>query len=143
MLVNTSSRLNKFTKFPINYELIFVNDGSSDIKYNVQQLGQPVLAGNIATNVRNKIVLKNNEPIYQIHNYNQFENKGYAVTISEFKCSPYTYEGKYGASAGSNLRNALYIIDMQIEIHKKTGSQLDLYDVVDFQKTIFVVEEFI
>ena len=125
------------------------SDGSSDIKYNVQQLGQPLLAGNIVTNVRNKIILKNNEAMMgpvvngQIHNYFQFENKGYAVTISEFKCSPYEYEGKYGASAGTDLRNALYIIDMQIEIHKRSGSQLKLYDVVDFQKTIFVTDEFI
>jgi len=116
-----------------------------NIKYKVQELGGPLLAGNIATNVRNKIIFKDigTGSFPMMNNYFQFENKGYAVTISEFNCSPYAYEPKYGASAGSNLRNALYIINMQIEIHKKSGSQLKLYDVVDFQKTIFVIDEFI
>ena len=118
-------------------------DNSADIKYSVQELGQPLLSGNITTNIRNKIILKNNAPIDLAQNYYNFQNKGYAVTISEFKCSPYSYQAKYGASAASDLSTAIYIVDMQIEIHKESNGQLELYNVMDFQKTIFVTDEFI
>tara|TARA_Y100000814_G_scaffold60147_1_gene37286 strand:- start:372 stop:998 length:627 start_codon:yes stop_codon:yes gene_type:complete len=113
------------------------------IKYNIQELEQPLLAGNVATNIRNKRILKDNAPIDPFLNYTNFENKGYAVTISEFRCSPYSYQGKYGGAASNNLSGSVYIIDMQIEIHEVSGNQLALCNTIDFQKTIFVTDEFI
>ena len=37
----------------------------------------------------------------------------------------------------------IYIVDLQIEIHKEADGQLELYNTMDFQKTIFVTDEFI
>ena len=35
------------------------------------------------------------------------------------------------------------ILESQIEIHKEADGQLELYNTMDFQKTIFVTDEFI
>ena len=51
--------------------------------------------------------------------------------------------GKYGAGAIANIDNVFYVVDLQIDIYKKSGSELKHYNTVDFQKTIFVTDEFI
>ena len=80
--------------------------------------------------------------------YNQFENKGYAVSISKFKCNELgviNNMSKYGnRSFDSNrLKNATYIVDMQIEIYKRSGSEMKLYNTIDFQRTLVVKNEII
>ena len=124
-----------------------MNFVGSDIKYHVQEVANPF------HNKSNHLVLKNNEPIYQNNNhienhYNEFSNKGYAVTISEFACSRLAdnYQNQYGddSNPSGTLRDAVYIVDLQIEIYKEqSNGHLELYNTVDFQKTIFVSNVFI
>ena len=96
---------------------------------------------------------KNNEPIHLNNNninqhFNDFENQNYSVSISEFSCNELGFAGnteRYGSRPfdGSKLRNALYIVDFQVEIYKKIRDEMELYNTIDFQRTIFVSDEFI
>ena len=133
------------------------DNGNTDIKYSVDYMVSDPLH-----NISQHQINKNNEPIHRNNNtmnqyYNEFENKGYAVTISEFKCTELTNVGnntqfgeenpttRYGYrpfdTAAFEL--AMYIVDLQIEIYKKVGALMELYNRVDFQRTIFVSDEFI
>jgi len=125
------------------------NDNTSDIKYSINYMGTDPLHENIQKhqiNKNNQPIHKNNDGVNQY--YNEFENKGYAVSISEFKCNelssaPSTL--KYGNRPydGSRLESAVYIVDLQIEIYKKTRTSMELYNTIDFQRTLFVTDEFI
>ena len=122
------------------YSIIRVefDDDSNNIKYN---------------NNNNIGIMKDNEPIYENNNtvnqyFNDFENSNYSIVISEFKCNELGYAGntdKYGNRPfdGAEFKNAFYIVDMQIEIYKDIKNTLEIYNVVDFQRTIFVSDEFI
>ena len=90
------------------------------------------------------------KPRYILVSYTplHFENKNYSILVSEFSCSDLNSAGsteRYGSRPfdGSNFRSSLYIIDMQVEIYKKIKDELRLYNVVDFQRTVFVNDEFI
>jgi len=122
------------------YSIIRVefDDNSADIKYS-----HNLLEG----------IMKDNEPIHENNNtvdqyFNDFENSNYSIVISEFKCNELGYAGntdKYGNRPfdGSEFKNAFYVVDMQIEIYKDIKNMLEFYNVVDFQRTIFVSDEFI
>ena len=104
-------------------------------------------------NIQRHQINKNNQPIHKDNDavnqyYNEFENKGYAVSISEFKCNELgfaTGTEKYGNRPydGNQLESAVYIVDLQIEIYKKSGDFMELYNTIDFQRTLFVTDEFI
>ena len=118
------------------------NDGTSDIKYSVSG---PVLGPNE--------IHKNNEPIHENNNtinqyFNQFKNHDYAVVISKFKCNELGYAGNtefYGNRPfdGNKLENAVYLVDMQLKLYKEKKGVMELYNTIDFQRTIFVTDEFI
>ena len=123
------------------------DNGNADIKYSVDYM-----ASNPLHNITKHQINKNNEAIHGINEtlnqyYNEFENKGYAVTISEFKCNELGFASgteKYGdRHDGHQLESAVYIVDLQIEIYKKTGASMELYNTIDFQRTLFVTDEFI
>lgn len=125
------------------------DDNAQDIKYSVDYMPTDPLHYNVQKHQINK----NNQPIHKnnddvSHYYNEFENKGYAVTISKFKCNEIGYSSdtqKYGNRPydGNKIENAVYIVDLQIEIYKKTGFSMELYNTIDFQRTLFVKDEFI
>ena len=125
------------------------DDGTPDIKYSIGYMASDPLHENIQQQQveRNtQAIHRNNDAVNQY--YNEFENKGYAVSISKFKCNQVGTPGgpstaKYGNTPGGKLRQATYIVDMQIEIHRKTGDSMDLYNTIDFQRVLFVKEEFI
>ncbi len=59
-----------------------------DVKYSISNMGSSSMHDNLPMHQ----VLKNNNPIHEDgsrsnYYYNEFENKGYAVTISKFKCN--------------------------------------------------------
>ena len=122
------------------YSIIRVefDDNSADIKYN---------------NSPADGIMKDNEPIHENNNtldqyFNDFENANYSVRVSEFKCNELGYAGgtdKYGNRPydGSELKNAFYIVDMQVKIYRDIKNELKLYNTIDFQRTIFVSNEFI
>jgi len=118
---------------------VWFTDSNNEIKYSIN------------SNVGG--INKNNEPIHinndNINQYfDDFENKNYSVSISEFKCNELGSAGsteRYGNRPfdGNQLKNAMYIVDIQMEIYKKIQNELKLYNIVDFQRTIFVSDEFI
>ena len=125
------------------------NNGVADIKYSIDYM----ITNSLHDNLGKHQINKNNEPIHENNNainqyYNEFENKGYAVTISEFKCNELGFSSeteKYGNRPydGNQLESAIYIVDLQIEIYKKDGISMELYNTIDFQRTLFVTDEFI
>ena len=121
-------------------------DGAPDIKYQVVESPNPFFNNNNTQIFKNnELIHKNNDDIDE--GYNQFENKNYFVEITRFECNEYDHAegmvGKYGAGAIANIDNVFYVVDLQIDIYKKSGSELKHYNTVDFQKTIFVTDEFI
>ena len=145
--ISESFKLNNIEDISIGnydgYSIIRVNfpvlDDNSEIKYSID-----AVSGGIN---------KNNEPIHANNNtlnqyFNDFENKNYSILVSEFSCSDLNSSEsteRYGPRPfdGSNFRSSLYIIDMQVEIYKKIRDELELYNIVDFQRTVFVNDEFI
>lgn len=145
--ISESFKLNNIEDISIGnydgYSIIRVNfpvlDNNSEIKYSIDAVSGAIN--------------KNNEPIHANNNtlnqyFNDFENKNYSILVSEFSCSDLNSAGsteRYGSRPfdGSNFRSSLYIIDMQVEIYKKIKDELRLYNVVDFQRTVFVNDEFI
>ena len=125
------------------------SNGNADIKYSVDYMTSNPMHENIQKhqiNKNNQPIHKNNDNVNQY--YNEFENKGYAVTISEFKCNELGFSTgteKYGNRPydGNRLESSVYIVDLQIEIYKKDGISMKLYNTIDFQRTLFVTDEFI
>jgi len=125
------------------------DDNTSDIKYSIDYMASNPLHDNVQRhqiNKNNQAIHRSNDAVNQY--YNEFENKGYAVSISKFKCNQLNFAGnteKYGNRPydGSQLTNAVYIVDLQIEIYKKMRSSMELYNTIDFQRTLFVTDEFI
>ena len=149
----TTSNIDKINidSYTDGYSIVRVefDDNTADIKYSVDYMVSNPLHENIQKhqiNKNNQPIHKNNDAVNQY--YNDFENKGYAVTISEFKCNELGFSSgteKYGNRPydGNQIESAVYIVDMQIEIYKKTGASMQLYNTVDFQRTLFVTDEFI
>ena len=125
------------------------DDNTSDIKYSIDYMDSNPLHDNVRRhqiNKNNQSIHRNNDAVNQY--YNEFENKGYAVSISKFKCNELDFAGnteKYGNRPydGNKLTNAVYIVDLQIEIYKKMKNSMELYNTIDFQRTLFVTDEFI
>ena len=127
---------------------VWINNGN-DISYDVQSIPSGPIDGNIAKNQINKnsiAIHKENDAVNQY--YNEFENKGYTVSISKFKCNELGVSNtmtKYGNRPfdGTQFKNATYIVDLEIEIYKRVGADMELYNTIDFQRTLFVKSEFI
>ena len=125
------------------------DDNTADIKYSVDYM----LSNPFHENVQKHQINKNNQPIHVNNDavkqyYNEFENKGYAVSISKFKCNELSFSSgteKYGNRPydGNRLESAVYIVDLQIELYKKIKNSMELYNTIDFQRTLFVIDEFI
>ena len=104
-------------------------------------------------NVEQHQINKNNIPIHEENDainqyYNEFENKGYAVSISKFKCNELGSVDnmtRYGNRPfdGTQFKNATYIVDLEIKIYKRVAAGMELYNTIDFQRTLFVKSEFI
>ena len=117
-----------------NYSVVrveFTDSNASDIKYSIAYMPSDP----IHQNVQKYQVHKNNQPIHKNNDtvnqyYNEFENKGYAVSISEFKCEP-------------SLQGAVYVINLEIEIYKRAGDSMERYNIIDFERTLFVTDDFI
>ena len=119
---------------------VWFTDSNNEIKYSINS------AASGGINKNNEPIHVNNDNINQY--FNDFENKNYSVSISEFKCNELGSAGsteRYGNRPfdGNQLKNAVYIVDLQMEIYKKIQNELKLYNIVDFQRTIFVSDEFI
>ena len=131
---------------------VWFTNSNSEIKYSVDSAYG--------------VINKNNEPIHANNDhmnqhFNDFENKNYTVVISDFRCieldqasdvpgeNPLSSNGgssdRYGNRNydGADFQNALYIVDFQMEIYKKIKNDIKLFNIIDFQRTIFVNDEFI
>ena len=147
--LNTDIQNINISTFESNYNTIniYYNDDFDHTQYSINSaLGQ-------VNDVSQQKINKNSGPIHEENEtmnqfYNEFENKGYAVSISKFKCAKLGENNsmtKYGTRSfdSNSLKNATYIVDMQIQIYKKTGANVALYNAIDFQKTLFVKNKII
>ena len=117
------------------------------------------------------IINKNNNPIhnenkdyidsYRFKYLNDLENKNYRIVVSDFSClelesiSGSSFGGsplganspgadRYGPrSDGGKFKDALYVVGFQMQIYKQINDDLELFNVVSFQRTVFVHNEFI
>ena len=135
--------------FESNYDIIriYYNDD-----FNYTQYSSESGSGQI-NDTYQRTITKNRRPIHRENDsmnqfYNEFENKGYSVSISKFKCARLGVNNsmaKYGNRSfdSNDLKDATYIVDMQVEIYKKNGDNVALYNTIDFQRTLFMKNKII
>ena len=126
----------------------FTDSNASDIKYSIDYMASDP----VYQNIQKHQIHKNNQPIHKNNNavnqyYNEFENKGYAVSISEFECEQLPiqvqkYQGEVNTN-GPSLQGAVYVINLEIEIYKRVGDSMERYNTIDFERTLFVTDDFI
>ena len=100
--------------------------------------------------------MKDDKPL--IENYKKryhigaLEDKNYEVQITQFKCSEldqgdwatyHTDEGRYGDVTSSGLSDAIYTLEFQMTIYRYVNNERKEYSVKDFQRTVFIPDEFI
>ncbi len=121
-------------------------DDATNIKYDIRTIAQSNGYELNELEINDDSFHKENESsnLY----YNEFEKKGYATSITEFRCTPIGFtpeDNKYGATDGESgdLSKSMYIVDLQITIYKMISGRPEIYNTVDFQRTLYITNEFI
>ena len=122
-------------------------DGFSTIRVEFEQaLGLE----DIKYNVGGSLIMKDNQPMTKSYDITNLENQNYEVEITAFKCSELDdgdwasyHSERYGDDVSNRLENALYTLEFQVTIYKYINNEREEYSVKDFQRTVFIIDEFI
>ena len=157
--IDMTSYADNFSIIRIKFAKDNFGNGKSDVSYSVEY-AEPL------HNITQHLIYKNDQPIHKWndsnwehyehlqgynghsldHHYNEFENANYIVTIASFKCTKLPgnipkYQGLYNTNQ-QRLKDAVYVVDLEIEIHKIDGDSPKYYDTVNFNRTVFVSDAY-